>query len=262
LTDPTFRYVYGTDQLGNVWRLDMGTTTGATPTVTKITTLLDKTGTGARAQPITTKPILTHIGTDRVLFIGTGRYLGTPDLSDGGAGKPAWQQSFYAFKDKDYTGNGINNLRSNTTLLKRELSKMTGGDRGIVDPSVAMNWSSRDGWYMDFNPVFSGTADSPGEGINLVDPRLILGTIFFTTNVPATGTANCTVGGRSFNYNLDFRTGLAIEGTNGVVGSSLGGTITVGVAIVQLPDGSIKAISTGANTIKTTSNVATSTSGL
>jgi hypothetical protein len=46
-----------------------------------------------------------------------------------------------------------------------------------------------------------------------------------------------------------------------VVGSSLGGTITVGVAIVQLPSGAIKSINTGADTSKTTESVNTSASG-
>src|SRR5262249_7030770 len=80
LTDATFQYIYGGDQLGNVWRLDVGATTGST--VTLMTTLKDSAG---RAQPITTRPALTHISTFRILYIGTGRYLGTPDLADPGA---------------------------------------------------------------------------------------------------------------------------------------------------------------------------------
>jgi Tfp pilus tip-associated adhesin PilY1 len=97
--------------------------------------------------------------------------------------------------------------------------------------------------------------------VNLVDPKLVLGTVVVTTNVPAAAGSSCSVGGSSFEYNFDFKSGNAVSTAGGVVGRSLGGTITVGVAIVQLPSGAIKAISTGADTSKTTSNVNTSASG-
>jgi hypothetical protein len=64
------------------------------------------------------------------------------------------------------------------------------------------------------------------------------------------------VGGSSRVYDFDFRSGSAVAtAVNGVVGSSLGGTIAVGMAIVQLPSGDIKDIITGADTSKTTVNV-------
>jgi len=109
--------------------------------------------------------------------------------------------------------------------------------------------------------VFSGTEQSPGEGVNIVDPRLVLGTLVVTTNAPSAG-GSCAVGGTSFFYNFDFKEGTAVSSSpNGVVGFSLGGTITVGVAVVQLPSGAIKAISTGADTTKTTSGVSIGASG-
>ena len=123
-------------------------------------------------------------------------------------------------------------------------------------------WATKDGWYIDFNPSFAGVPNSPGEGVNLVDPKLVLGTLVVTTNAPSQGSSSCSVGGSSFAYNFDFKTGLAVSSSaGGVVGSSLGGTITVGVAIVQLPSGAIKSINTGADTSKTTESVNTSASG-
>jgi type IV pilus assembly protein PilY1 len=258
LTDATFQFVYGGDQLGNVWRLDVST---ATPSVLQITTLLD-TSSPARAQPITTRPALTHIGTSRVLYIGTGRYLGTPDLSDPGAASGiSWQQTLYAFKDKDVTyGSAGSSLRANANLVQQSLTSLSPTTRGVTANPV--DWNTKDGWYLDFNPVFASVQDSPGEGVNLVDPRLALGTLVVTTNVPSSGGASCSVGGSSFDYNFDFKTGQAVSTSQGgVAGRSLGGTITVGVAIVQLPSGAIKSISTGADTSKTTSSVNTSTAG-
>src|SRR5207302_10135069 len=79
-TDATFQYAYAGDQLGNVWRLDLGTSAGACttpgsgtpPCVGHIATPLDGSG---RAQPITTRPALTHIGSNPVLYIGTVLHL-------------------------------------------------------------------------------------------------------------------------------------------------------------------------------------------
>ena len=269
--DATFQYIYAGDQLGNVWRLDMNAapvppavvvSPAPAPVVTKITTLLDSSG---RGQPITSRPIPTIIGTDYVIYIGTGRYLGTPDLSDQGTGQPAWQQSMYAFKDKVYSTGVQANLRTDTNLVQRSFTQVSPTERGIsTTPTVTMNWNTNDGWFIDFNPVFSGVQDSPGEGVNLVDPRLVNGTVFVTTNVPAqaAGGAVCAVGGSSFQYQFDFRSGLAISTSpNGAVGWANQKTITVGVAVVQLPNGAIKAITTGADTTKTTSNVNTNASG-
>ena len=275
--DATFQYIYAGDQLGNMWRLDMNASPlpaavlnpAPAPIVTRITVLKDASG---RLQPITTRPIPTVVvvGTlnQYVLYVGTGRYLGSPDLTDGGAGAPAWQQSYYAFKDKDYSSaSAATNLRADTTLVQRSFTQISPTERGIsTTPTVTMDWSTSDGWFIDFNPSFGTPAvqDSPGEGVNLVDPRLVNGTIFVTTNVPANtaGGAVCAVGGSSFQYQFDFRSGLPISTSpNGAVGWANQKTITVGVAVVQLPNGAIKAITTGADTTKTTSNVNTNASG-
>jgi Tfp pilus tip-associated adhesin PilY1 len=253
-TDGTFRYAYAGDQLGNVWRIDTRTDP---PTVLHIATLTDGS-TPARGQPITTRPSLTKISGNRVMYFGTGRYLGAPDVSDPGAGSGiSWQQTLWAFKDKD---SDYTNLRTAGNLVAQTLTQITPTTRGISTNPV--DWNTKDGWFVDFNPSFAGVPNSPGEGVNLVDPRLVLGTLVITTNVPASGGSSCSVGGSSFEYNFDFKTGQAVStSAGGVVGRSLGGTITVGVAIVQLPSGAIKSISTGADTSKTTTSVNTSSSG-
>ena len=255
-TDATFRYIYAGDQLGNVWRLDVNT---ATPTVLHITTLKDS---ASRVQPITTRPALTHIGSDRILYIGTGRFLGSPDLNDPGAASGiAWQQTLYGFMDRDSDYSlTYASLRADTRMVQQTLSSLSATTRGIS--TNAVSWGAKSGWYVDFNPTFAGTPNSPGEAVNLVDPRLVLGTLVVTTNAPTQGSSSCEVAGRSFDYNFDFRTGQAVTtSAGGVVGRSLGGTITVGVAIVQLPSGAIKSINTGADTTKTTQDVSTSAAG-
>jgi len=177
-----------------------------------------------------------------------------PDLSDPGAASGiAWQQTLYGFKDKnaDYG----TNLRTGATLVTQTLTKINATDRGISNNPV--DWNTKDGWLVDFNPA----ADpSPGELVNL-DPRLVLGTVKVTTNTP-TGGGACAIGGSSRDYDFDFRTGSAIAtAAGGVVGRSLGGTIAVGMAIIQLPSGAIKDIITGADTSKTTVDVQINAAG-
>jgi type IV pilus assembly protein PilY1 len=90
----------------------------------------------------------------------------------------------------------------------------------------------------------------------------VQGTVHVVTNTPSSGGSSCSVGGSSNEYEFDYKTGFAVAtSAGGVVGRSLGATITVGVAIVQLPSGAIKAISTGADTSKTTTSVNTSATG-
>jgi len=256
LTDATFRYAYGGDQLGNVWRIDLSTNP---PTVLHIATLTDGS-TPPRAQPITTRPRLTPLNGYRVMFFGTGRYLGSPDLSDPGAASGiSWQQTIYGFKDKD---SDYGNLRTAGNLVVQTLTQASLGATDRTITSNPVNWNTKDGWYVDFNPKVGGVDTTPGEGVNIVDPVLIQGTVLVITNTPAGGGSTCSVGGSSNKYEFDFKTGSVVSAAaGGVVGHSLGGTITVGVAVVQLPSGAIKVITTGADTSKTTSSVNVSATG-
>ena len=238
LEDATFTYVYGGDQLGNIWRMDM---TVSPPTVLHIAALKDA---AARAQPITTRMALTHIGANRVLYQGTGRYLGASDLSDPGAASGiAFQQSIYAIKDKVINAaTDYGNIRTGGNLVVQTLTNASSTTR--TTSTLPVDWNTKDGWMIDLNPGNT----SPGERIN-VDPELIIGTLVIASNIPTTSAA-CTVGGNSFLYQFDFKTGqYVLTSLNNVAGQLLGG-LTVGMAIVQLPSGTIKDIVTTADTRK------------
>src|SRR5262249_42886510 len=116
-SDATMRYIYAGDQLGNLWRLDLGLigsavcdppASGSAPCVSHMAQLNDGSS-PLRVQPITTRPQLTLVNnTIRVVFVGTGRYLGdglhdgTSDLADPGtASGISWLQTMYAIKDKN-----------------------------------------------------------------------------------------------------------------------------------------------------------------
>lgn len=227
--DNTGKYVYGGDMLGNIWKLDL---TASSPSAFLLAQALDTSGKG---QPITTKPEMTLVqDVNRVLYFGTGRYVGNSDLTDPAtqtpAGTSAWQQSLYAFKD---TGVALGNLRLASGMVKQIITTLSTTTRSVSASPV--NWATQTGWFVDFNP---GGA-SPGERVN-VDPQLVLGTLVVSTNVPTTSA--CVSGGDSWTYQFDYQTGSFIASSpSGLVASKLTGTLTVGTVLYQLQSGSIGA---------------------
>jgi len=252
-TDATFTHVYGGDQNGDVWRVDMAeamvsyasptdVTTGM-PVLMHFATLTDATG---RRQPITARPVATPITVAgikrRVYYVGTGRYLGNSDLSDAGLGASAWQQSIYGIMDKD-TGVSLGVVRPG--LVPQTLSPLAPGKRAVSKNPV--DWSARDGFIIDLLPNIDAI---PTDGERIVlDLQLVLGTLVITSTIPEKG--GCTPGGSSYQYNLDYRTGGYVGNSAPADGSGFKTGLIVGTAIVQTSDGSIKAINksyTGENT--------------
>ncbi len=233
--DNTSQYVYGGDLRGNLWRFDLAT---SPPTVLQLATLRDSAG---LPQPITTRPELGQIDNRRVIFVGTGRYLGGSDLQNPTTLSPPGDWSYigsmYAIKD---SGAALGNPRASTTFVVQTLTDASDGRRTISSNPV--DWPTKNGWYVDYPSV--------GERIN-IDPQLVLGTLVTTTNIPNNNA--CTAGGDSWIYQTDYRSGRAVNtATGGEVGVFRGGTLTVGNAIVRLQGLSLKIITTGASGVKET----------
>ncbi len=243
-SDNTAKWVYGGDLQGNVWRFDL---TASPATVMRLATLKDGSS-PPRPQSITTRPELAIKGSSPLIIIGTGRYLGTNDLVDGATLIPvlpyAYDNSMYAFKD---TLTDLGDLRIRSDMQGRTLITSTPVTRTTTNSPV-MNWATKIGWYIDFNP---GSA-SPGERLN-VDPQLILGTLIFATNVPA-NTA-CSVGGDSWLYQLDYLEGTFVTTAANAVAATKSNNSTVGFVVVKLPSGAIKIIKTESTGAKGTVGV-------
>ncbi|MBL0142683.1 MAG: pyrrolo-quinoline quinone [Betaproteobacteria bacterium] len=228
----TAKYVYGGDLLGNVWKYDMQT---ATPTRTLLATLKDG---GGKPQSITTRPELAVINGFPIVYVGTGRYLGTDDLVDPATLTPpnqwAYQQSLYAIKDQ---GTAYGNFR-NGNVVENIIS--VSGPVSRTTTNNAVDWAVNDGWFVDFNPG----NDSPGERVNL-DPQLVQGNLLVVTNVP--NNSACTVGGDSFIYQFNYKNGTYLQtAALNEAGHKFVGQITVGLVVVRLPSGLFKGIATGA----------------
>jgi len=232
-TDNTTQYVYGGDLQGNLWRFDLGATP---PTVLRVATLRDAAD---QPQPITTRPELGQIDSHRVVFVGTGRYLGGSDLQDPSTLSPVgdWSYlgSFYAIKDNG-TAQGV--PRGSTSYVTRTVTDLGINRRGVTGSPI--NWSTHDGWYMDL--------PSTGERVN-IDPQLVLGTLVFASNIPNNNA--CTAGGDSWIYQLNYRDGQMVS-TASEAALFRPSTLTVGNAIVRLQGVTLKIITTGASGVKET----------
>ena len=225
--------LYGGDMLGNVWRIDFDN--NYAPDGKEAVLLAQLKDGSNNPQPITTKPELAVVpsspGQKPIVLVGTGKYLGTGDMSDKS------QQSIYALKDS-LLSTGISDVRG-STVKARTLTETTGAANGSLAGRTIrtvsgdnVNWSSDDGWRLDLNPGNS----SPGERVN-VDMSLQFNILTVAANVPVASA--CDVGGYAFLYFLDINTGKhLITASENMAGFRLGGNALVaGIKTVRLTSG-------------------------
>lgn len=213
----TASYTYGGDLLGNIWRFDINTNS-----VMQFAELKDSSGV---AQPITTRPELGSIvssdgKTNRIVFVGTGKYLETSDLTD------TQQQTLYAIKDDNetipfvnpraYSGAGSNHMVQQT---------ITTAGASRTASNVDVDFLNDRGWFVNF-------PDS-GERENVAS-QLVLGTLLVPTTVPSNTV--CSPGGTSWLNYFNYKTGGAVNpNTSTVVSTKLNAPI-VGLNIVYITD--------------------------
>jgi type IV pilus assembly protein PilY1 len=129
-------------------------------------------------QPIQAKPVAAFFdGNSMMVMFGTGRYLQASDVTSTG------QQTFYALRDNlnFYTSYGPGDLVDQTSSIQD-----TAGSQG---------------WRFDL------TMDS---GERVVEPAAVVeGVVYFTSFAPDAG--ECSAGGRSWLYAVDFKTGAPID---------------------------------------------------
>jgi type IV pilus assembly protein PilY1 len=252
-TDNTALAVYGGDLLGNLWRFDVNNDLGASGYDAQLlTTLIGPTGV---AQPITSKPELGDVYGNKVIYVGTGKYLGSSDMADHTV------QSIYAIKDpldpNTTASTAIyanprslasfkNQTPTTTTCPTNSPSTIcTAGQTVRTSPNLSVNFATDAGWFMDLPDA--------GERAN-TDPTLSLGTLGFTTNVPNSDA--CTVGGYSYRYFIDYKTGGSVStSTTNVVGSKLGNALATRPVYVRLPNGVVVELTRLSTGVTSTSQV-------
>lgn len=232
-TDPLVTYVYGGDNLGQMWRFDF-TSPG--------TVRMLKMGDAGPDQPITTAPDIalcrvetvaddgsTEPQARRVVAFGTGRLLDLADISNTAV------QSAYVLRDSGVAV-GAAQWRAASSMPKQTLTKTAGagGDQYTIDgPTVDL--SQHAGWFVDFDR-------NGGERVNL-DPKIVLGTLRVVTNLPSSS-SSCSVGGTANIYGLDLCTGKAVGEYAGQTLSNNAGV--VGFIDIILPNGSSRTLATTA----------------
>jgi type IV pilus assembly protein PilY1 len=229
-------YVYGGDLLGNVWRFDInGTTTAAIGTgdVMDFAELFSDSA-GTQPQPVTTTPVLGTIDGYRVIFIGTGKYLETSDLST------TQVQTEYAIKDDNATATLVN--PRNTLVNQTLINNPDGTATRISGTSNTVNFYTGLGWYVDF-------PDS-GERVN-IDSKLVLGTLLVPTIVPS-NTA-CSPGGYGWLNYFDYQTGGAVNVTSGLTSSKYDSPI-VGINVIYVQGEPKVGVVTSSNPTPTLNN--------
>jgi len=223
LINNTATAVYGGDLKGNLWRFDLDPTSSSYLTAVKVAALT----TGVTPQPITTKPELGLINTFHVVFVATGKFLGVSDKTDTTA------QTIYAIKDDlntNVTVTGRSPLVQQSLISGATTRSATANPVDWTDPAIR-------GWYVDL-------PDS-GERVS-VDPQLQLGSLIVASNVPSTDT--CTAGGYAWINTFDYKTGSYITSDSGNIASTkLSSSVVVGINVIQLPGGAVKAIVTTAD---------------
>lgn len=214
--DNTVEYVYGGDLYGNVWRFDLTGASSGAWAVSKFATLADASNT---TQPITTAPELTSISGARMVFVGTGLYLGNPDVST------TQTQTMYGLKDSLVAL--PNPLRPS---LQQQTLTTTGTTRTNSNNSV--DFSTKNGWYIDL--------PSTGERVN-TDPVIALSALVFTSNIPSA--IVCEPGGSSWEYFINVKTGGIVDNaTSSASGVFLANALASRPVLVQLPSGKIVSI--------------------
>ncbi len=186
--------LYAGDLQGNLWRVDISSTTPSSWTVTVLFQARDPSG---QPQPITTKPLTTlNPRYPRVLgsmvFFGTGQMLGIPDLAS------TQVQSLYGIYDSGTTTTILS--RANLVQQVFSLGTVTVGSTPVTVPEVTgndVNIPVQAGWYDDLTLL-------PGERI-VTDSALVSGVLVVTSNQPSANT--CTAGDASVLYEVNFATG-------------------------------------------------------
>ena len=242
MTNNTTTAVYGGDLLGNLWRFDVNGDIGASGyDAHRLATFKDADG---KPQSVTAKPLEATIKGKPVVYVGTGRFLGTSDVMNTGI------QTFYAVRDPlDATSYFDNPRDAGNKFVAQTISAGTcpeGAELSVCSPgqlvrtssSNAVDWSVANGFYVDFLV--------PGER-SATDPTLGLGTLLFTTITPQASSANVCGDdsgstSASFVYALDYLTGGAVVGAKDVVGMSLGNGMVTRPIMVAQADGTVRAL--------------------
>lgn len=184
--------IYAGDLYGTMWKVDVSSTnTSLWDNSSKRYPLFRAVDDASptNKQPITTRPdVGAHPLGGVMVYFGTGKYFETGDNNPGNYG----EQTFYGIRDQGSAVSGRSDLQEQTVIQQ---ATATGGIFRVTS-NVPVDWSTKDGWFMDLTDT--------GE-IVAVNPKLNNGLIVFVTQVPSSDP--CDSGGYSWIMEMDAVTG-------------------------------------------------------
>jgi type IV pilus assembly protein PilY1 len=165
-----------------------------------------------------------------MLFVATGELLGATDVSD------LQTQTIYGIIDPVVgPATAYPSLRAALApLTMTQVGSGLGAYRTIVCNGTTAQCASTDGWRIDL-------PDS-GERVN-VEMKLRSSTLVVGSNVPQINA--CSAGGYSWLNYLNYSSGLAVNTSGGLsVSEQVANSLIVGLTVVKLQSGTLKAIVT------------------
>ena len=232
--DATIEAVYGGDLLGNVWRFDFSGESTASWTVSKLAELRSPDG---LAQPVTSEPELGVVRRQRMVFVGTGQYLGESDAlnTPTQAAIASRVMSMYALRDNLAPGGTDDPVipRPTRSQLTQQTATKSGTTVSLTDTPV--DFGSSAGWFLDFPDI--------GERI-VANPVLSGGVLTLITAIPD-NLDQCSPGGSAWAYFLDFATGGRVFGSTSA-GIRIGNVLASRAVLVRVRDGIVGIVRTTA----------------
>lgn len=248
-TDFTADAVYGGDLQGNLWRLDLSSTTSAYPSPTALASLYKTAGT---PQPVSTRPLIEVDPTTskRYVLVGTGRLLADSDISSTAI------QSIYSVYDGTSGFGGFQAATTYSPVLTR--SALVNNTDMLT--GIGSNPSTSAGWYFDLS--VSSSSPYLAERIN-VNPVAYSGVALFGVNLP--NGSICSPSGTGYIAGFNISTGKSIlqDSTGTFIAKSTAMTGVITDLAIQNVNGKVRVIAgdSGGNTVTTPSSLVT-TSGV
>lgn len=211
-------WIYAGDTQGNLWKFDVSSTDKSGWTVKRLFTgeTTDASGKSVR-QPITSAPsLMTHPEGGVMVLFGTGRYLGSTDLTN------TDKQTYYGIWDQESDGANGKPAKSFSSVARSELLPQQFDSTVVINGELYRTSSDTDmttqrGWYIDLPDLLTGS----GSERVYEDSALYKGLIVFGSKVPAQADPTATIepcsiappGGRSWVNVLDALTGKRVKTT-------------------------------------------------
>ncbi len=183
---------YAGDLKGRVWEFDLGNAAGSAQ---HLFTTSNNAGSAGNAQPITAGMLVAQEpGTEnRWLFFGTGRWLGTSDLSNTDT------QSWYGIIVETAAGGQAGTFYRNALERRMILPSSTRPDRRTFTSPGTLP-TGKLGWYVDLTA-----------GERIVTPSQLNGNVLFNTSRIPDVTDVCNPGGSGWLMYLDAFTGTRLK---------------------------------------------------